>query len=98
MRGASTHWRQRAEAVGREFVAGGLKTEPAKHRLLATRREVVRGWSEVADDLVLQGQVELALDVRQFVKRLPPARTEREWVRDQLLEPSRTRVDQERHR
>lgn len=96
MRGSSTHWRKRAEAVGREPVASALKTEPGKHRLLATRREVVRGWKEVADDLVLQGQVELALAVRQFVKRLPPARTEREWIRDRLPEYSRARDDRDR--
>lgn len=80
-RRASTHWRQRVEAVGRELVAGGFKTEPDKTRLLETRREVVRGWNEVADDLVLQNQVELAQAVRRFVARMPPPQTEKEFIR-----------------
>ena len=62
--------------------------------MLQTRQDVVRGWSAVADDLVLQGQVELAQAVRGFVKQLPPVRTEREWVREQLLQQATT----ERHR
>lgn len=93
LRGASTHWRHRTEVVGRELVAGGLKTEPGKHRLLATRREVVRGWNEVADDLVLQNQAELAETVRRFVARMPLAQTEKEWIRNRLLEQQRARDD-----
>jgi hypothetical protein len=83
-RGASTHWRQRAEAVARGL-GREEPTEPGKAQLLETRRAVVRGWSEIADDLVVQGQVELAQAVRGFVKHLPPVRTEREWMRDELL-------------
>ena len=94
-RGASTHWRQRAAAVAREMAATGeIRPEPAKAQMLETRRDVVRGLSEVADDLMLQGQVELAQAVRGFVKQLPPVRTEREWIRDELLQQATT----ERHR
>jgi hypothetical protein len=72
-RGASTHWSQRAAAVAREMATGGeIRPEARKAQMLETRREVVRGWTEVADDLVLQGQVELAQVVRGFVKQLPP--------------------------
>ena len=49
-------------------------------------RAIVRGWSDVADDLVLQNHVELALAVRDFAKRLPLVKTEREWIRDRILE------------
>lgn len=38
----------------------------AKNCLLETRREVVRGWNEVADSLVAEGQAELTLAVRRF--------------------------------
>jgi hypothetical protein len=93
-RGASTHWRQRAAAVAREMATGGdIKVEPGKAQMLETRREVVRGWAEVADDLVLQGQVELAQVVRGFVKQLPPVRTEREWVREELLQQASAERD-----
>ena len=90
-RGASTHWGQRAGAVAREMATSGeITPEPAKAQMLKTRQDVVRGWSAVADDLVLQGQVELAQAVRGFVKQLPPVRTEREWVREELLQQATT--------
>jgi hypothetical protein len=86
----STHWRQRTEAVARAMTPGGeIGPEPAKAQLLETRLQVVRGWNGVADDLVRQGQVELALAVRRFATKLPPVRTEREWIRDRLLEQAK---------
>jgi hypothetical protein len=86
----STHWRQRTEAVARAMTPGGeIRPEPGKAQLLETRDRVVRGWNEVADDLLRQGQEELALAVRGFVKQLPAVRTEREWIRDRLLEQAR---------
>lgn len=84
LRGASTHHREQAERVARELAAGRAKTEPGKNRLLETRREVVQGWNEVADTLVMQGQVELALAVRRFVGRMPPPRTENEQIAEKL--------------
>src|SRR5689334_23616491 len=39
-RGASTHWRRRAELVARELGNGGLTVEPGATSLLETRREV----------------------------------------------------------
>ena len=68
---------------------GEIRPEPEKAQLLETRRRVVQGWNEVADDLVRQGHAELALTVRSFVKQLPPVRTEREWIRDRILEQAR---------
>jgi len=85
-RHASSHWNQRAAAVARDMATNGkVKVEPAKAQMLKTRQEVVRGWIELSDDLVRQGQVDLAIAVRKFVKELPAVRTEREWIRDQLL-------------
>jgi hypothetical protein len=85
LRGLSAHWRQRAEAVARELASGEAKVEPGHTRLLETRRDIGRGWNEIADILVLQGEVQLAQAVRHFVRRLPPARTERERIREELL-------------
>jgi type IV secretory pathway VirD2 relaxase len=92
LRGASTHHRERADAVARELAGGQVKSEPGKNRLLETRREVVRGWNEVADRLVTQGQVELALSVRQFVGRMPPPRTENEQIAEKWREAARERT------
>jgi hypothetical protein len=36
-----------------------------------------------------QDQAELAEAVRAFVKQLPAVRTEREWIRDRILEQAR---------
>src|SRR5437879_11305464 len=43
LRGASTHYREWAEAVARELTGGEFQAEPGRRRLLATRRDVVRG-------------------------------------------------------
>ena len=96
-RGVSTHWRERAGLVAQQIAQGGLKVEPGKTRLLETRRDVVRGWGEVADALVVQGHLELAQVVRGFVKQLPPVKTEREWIRDRMLEQARAPADRREH-
>jgi hypothetical protein len=89
LRGASTHYEERADAVARELAAGQVKTEPGKIRLLQTRRETVQGWNAVADSLVDQDHVELALAVRRFVARMPPPRTESEQIAEQWREAAR---------
>ena len=95
MRGASTHWRQRAEAVARELASGRVRPEPGRNRLFATRREVARGWSEIADSLIVQDQVELALAVRHFAARMPPPLSEKRWIAQKLREQSRARTGPE---
>ena len=86
----STHWRQRTAAVAREMKPDGeIKPEPGKAELLETRYRIVRGWNAIADDLARQGQADLAQEVRRFVTQLPPVRTEREWIRDRLLEQAK---------
>ena len=65
---------------------GEIKPEPGKTELLETRYRVVRGWNAIADDLARQGQAGLAEEVRRFVTQLPPVRTEREWIRDRMLQ------------
>ncbi len=86
LRGASTHWRRRASEVARDLASGTVCAEPGRSRVVQTREEVVRGWGAVAADLELQGHLELAREVRRFVARMPPAVTEREWMRNRMLE------------
>lgn len=86
MRGASTHWRRRMDAVTRDLNRRSFEPEPGKARLEATREEVLWGWRAVGDDLVRQNQLMLADAVRQFVARMPPAFTENEFLRVRLQE------------
>lgn len=91
MRGVSTHHRDRAEAVARELAHGGLKGEPGKAGLVATRQAVVGGWRALADVLDQQGHRELSLAVRQFSSRMPPPQTDAERVAEQLLAVARAK-------
>src|SRR5437016_3153479 len=84
MRGASTLWRDRAQSVARELASGGLRPELGSGRLVATRRDVVRGWNAMAQLLDEQGHRELATVVRRFVERMPAPQSERGWIADQL--------------
>ena len=79
--------------------------ESVGERLISSREMIMhrpridpRGWNEVADDLVLQNQVELAQAVRRFVARMPPPQTEKEIIRARFLkmrEKPRVRDDRE---
>jgi hypothetical protein len=60
-------------------------------RLLQTRQEVLRRWRALGDELVMQSQIELAQAVRRFAAQMPPAQTEKEWIRDRLSEGQRVR-------
>src|SRR2546429_572962 len=84
LRGASTLWRERAHSVARALASGGLRPEPGRERLVATRRDVVRGWNAMAQLLDDQGHRELAMVVRRFVERMPPPQSEREWIGREL--------------
>jgi hypothetical protein len=44
----------------------------------------MRGWNAMAQLLDDQGHRELAAFVRRFVDRMPPPRTEREWIGREL--------------
>lgn len=91
-RADSRHWHERATLVARQLIRDADVTpESGKTHLLETRRDVVRGWSAVADDLARQGETQLASTVREFVRHMPPALTEREWLRDRMLDEQRTR-------
>jgi hypothetical protein len=91
MRGASSHMSRRVREAAQELRLGNPKAEPGKTRLLATRQEVAAGWTAIADQLLIQGEQELAKVVRAFVARMPPPVTEKEALNAALLEKVRTR-------
>jgi len=88
-RGASTHMRERAEAVAAELLKGDLRIEPGKAKLVQTRKDVERGWLAVSEILAHQGQPELAADVTRFLARMPRIATEKELVAQELIERTR---------
>jgi hypothetical protein len=88
-RGASTHIRERVEAVAAELMKGDMQIELGKAKLLQTRRAVERGWRAVSEILTSQGQRDLAAHVRLFLDRMPPPQTERE----RLVAGLRARTD-----
>jgi hypothetical protein len=79
-RGASTHTRERVKAAAIALRTADRVDEPAKLRLRETRRELEREWLATSEVLRSQGQNTLAEQTRHFVRSLPPARTEREWL------------------
>jgi hypothetical protein len=83
-RGESHHARTRAEAVGRELLKGDFRIEPGKDRLLETRKEVERGWFAVRDILMAEGRKELANAVWRFAAEMPPPKTERDLIAEDL--------------
>jgi hypothetical protein len=94
LRGDSTFVRAQAEAVAAELLKGNFRSEPGKHKLVETRKAVEDGWRSVSSRLTKDGHLYLAGDVRRFVDRMPPTRTERESVADELrrrLRESRVR-------
>ena len=83
-RGESQRTRARVEGVARELLKGELRADSGKARLLETRKEVERGWSAVGDILKGEGRGELAKEVWRFSAEMPPPRTERELIAEDL--------------
>ncbi len=88
-RGESWRVQARAESVGGELLRGRFRVEPGKETLVQTRKEVARGWREVSETLAAQGQNGLAAEVMRFVERMPPLKTDREMIAEELRKHQR---------
>ncbi len=84
LRGDSKYVRAQAEAVAAELLKGNTRAEPGKRKLVETRKAVETGWRSLAGQLANEGHHRLAGDVQRFLDQMPPARTEREFVADEL--------------
>ena len=89
LRGESTHFRKRVEAVHAALVKRKLQVEPGKKKLLRTREEVRRGWLAISDALTRQGHAEIAAQVKRYVEQMPRPLTEKEYIATSLLEHAR---------
>jgi hypothetical protein len=83
-RGESTYQRTQTDAVAADLLKGNTPIEPGKRKLVDTRRQVENGWRFAADVLSKDGRHNLANDVRRFVERMSPAKTEREQIAHEL--------------
>ena len=77
-RGKSTAIRAKVTTIATELAKNGRFSEPARAKLVETRKAVVANWIKIADTLDRQGEIILARDVRYFAKHLPPALTDTE--------------------
>jgi hypothetical protein len=87
----SGHVRAQAEAVAAALLKGNVHVESGKRTLIATRKEVERGWRATSDILLAQGHPELAARVRRFLNEMPPPATDRETIAAALLSSARQR-------
>jgi hypothetical protein len=90
-RGESTYVRVQAEAVAAELPKANRAVEPGKRTLVATRRTIESGWRTLADNLAKVGHQHLAREVQLFIERMPPPRTEKEFIAARLPERTRAR-------
>jgi len=84
-RGKCTFMRRKADGVGSELLRGGLRPEPGKAKLLATRERVIEDWNKTAANLRDQGEPQLAREVENFVRRMPEVTTANERIAKSLL-------------
>jgi len=61
-----------------------LTEDLARQQVRESRRALERGWEAAGDALESQGRAALGKQTRSFVRDLPPARTEREWLMAEL--------------
>lgn len=84
-RGQSYALREKLDGIVRELRATTPSSDPARARLLETRRAVVEGWNAVASKLEDQGEIVLAGHVCYFAMHLPPVLTDRERLAEQFI-------------
>jgi len=97
-RGASTHMYTR---IDKAAAAGSVPDRPealAIRQVRESRRALERGWLAVSDALRNQGATRHADETQRFVQSLPPARTEREWLRAEQVERAQSTRAQDRER
>jgi hypothetical protein len=86
-------WRVQArkEEVDRDLLRERIRAEPGKENLIETRKEVEQGWWKVSEILAAQGQRKLAAEARRFVGQMPPPKSDREMIADELRKRHRDR-------
>ena len=84
-RGHSEALRGRIGSIASELASTRAIRDPARARLIETRKALVAGWMGVASTLEAQGESALARDVRSFARTLPPVLTDRERLATEFI-------------
>ena len=79
-RGQSYALREQLDVIARQHSKTKTISDPARARLLETRKAVIEGWNAVASKLEAQGEIVLGGHVRYFAMHLPPVLTDREQL------------------
>jgi hypothetical protein len=83
--GTSTALRDRVNGIAQELLRSRIIVDPARERLLKTRKLLVSTWMKAAEVLDAQGEMILAGDVRYFAGHLPPVLTDRQRLAAQFI-------------
>jgi hypothetical protein len=83
--------RERIDVVKKELIATRTISDPARARLLETRKAIVDAWNTVALKLNAQGDIQLGDEVRYFVRHLPPVLTDRERLAVEMIQRARAK-------
>jgi hypothetical protein len=83
--GTSTTLHDRVIGIANELSRSRTIMDPARARLIETRKSLVSAWLKAADVLDARGEIILAGDVRYFVKHLPPVLTDRQRLAAQFI-------------
>jgi hypothetical protein len=89
-RGQSYALRERLDDIVHGLSDTKPAHDPARTKLLETRKAIIQGWNAVADELEAQGEIVLGGDVRYFAMHLPPVLTDRERLTEQFMRFART--------
>jgi hypothetical protein len=84
-RGESYALREKLDDIVHGLSDRDLVSDPARAKLLETRKAIIQGWNAVADKLEAQGEIVLGGDVRYFAMHLPPVLTDRERLTEQFM-------------
>jgi len=85
-RGQSYALRERLDDIVHGLSETNPVPDPARAKLLETRKAIIQGWNAVADKLEAQGEIVLGGDVRYFAMHLPPVLTDRERLTEQFMQ------------
>jgi len=83
--GESTALRDRVIGIAKELSRSKTVADPARERLLETRKVLASTWMKAAEVLDAQGEIILAGDVRYVASHLPPVLTDRQRLAAQLI-------------